>query len=690
MRSTIGQQFDRWMQEHFVGRSFETGMFRRCLESLDVMSARILNVYGTAGMGKTYLLDRFEAIARETGAAVARVSIPETGDDPAMLERTVNKKLGLAGRVDPSSPETGGSIERIHELGQSTKVVLLLDGYEEAARLDYWLRSSYLPQLPRCVLIVISGRYPLEGPWTYLPFWKKLIIRLPLAELSYEEIRSYLLHWGIREETAIDAIWLRTLGHPLAMSLLTPSPDDALVRPITAVMPPDAGRSLEMLLDFWLEEAPDDELREWLFAASVARTFHQELLEELAGKPLAPGMFDKLVRLSFVQRSPGGWQLHELVWEHMRSTFKRRMPDAFERFRRIAVAHAARKLDAGPAGDEGRSRQLADLLHFAGNPVMRAHYRHSRTSPHYREPVTDGNAEELREYVRLRKGNPRAWKVRCSDPESGSMYRFAFTAGESLLRLSLLDVDRLMELPREGGGVQLLRSPSGRVIGVFAAIPVEPGTMDFLRAAPVSRALFKTLTPERKAVLEEAARQRRAWYVYSVDVENLENEQLRSDIVRHLFDLLLGGNLIVMSPPPLDYYEEAARSIGFETVPGAEHLDYGGAKPAPTYWLDTRDGKFAEFLRGAMEGMSPTPAGEETEAGESVGAGEGSPAIAVGEFTERENEVAALIAQGQTNAEIAAALFVSEAAVKKHVNSMLSKLGLKNRTQLAKRVLEGG
>jgi DNA-binding NarL/FixJ family response regulator len=50
-------------------------------------------------------------------------------------------------------------------------------------------------------------------------------------------------------------------------------------------------------------------------------------------------------------------------------------------------------------------------------------------------------------------------------------------------------------------------------------------------------------------------------------------------------------------------------------------------------------------------------------------------------FSEREREVAALIVQGQSNKEIAAALRISEPTVKKHVGHILHKLGLSDRLQ---------
>ena len=52
-------------------------------------------------------------------------------------------------------------------------------------------------------------------------------------------------------------------------------------------------------------------------------------------------------------------------------------------------------------------------------------------------------------------------------------------------------------------------------------------------------------------------------------------------------------------------------------------------------------------------------------------------------LTDREREVAAAIGSGGSNAEVAAALFMSEATVKAHVSRLLVKLGVTNRVQVA-------
>ncbi|WP_433519983.1 response regulator [Nonomuraea sp. CA-143628] len=60
------------------------------------------------------------------------------------------------------------------------------------------------------------------------------------------------------------------------------------------------------------------------------------------------------------------------------------------------------------------------------------------------------------------------------------------------------------------------------------------------------------------------------------------------------------------------------------------------------------------------------------------------------QLSEREHEVAVLVGDGATNREIARRLFITEGTVKNHISSILRKLRLRDRTQLAIHIAKSG
>ena len=60
------------------------------------------------------------------------------------------------------------------------------------------------------------------------------------------------------------------------------------------------------------------------------------------------------------------------------------------------------------------------------------------------------------------------------------------------------------------------------------------------------------------------------------------------------------------------------------------------------------------------------------------------------ELTARELEVLKLIVAGKSNKEIGSALSISEATVKTHINNLLNKMGVSDRTQAATTALQRG
>lgn len=80
--------------------------------------------------------------------------------------------------------------------------------------------------------------------------------------------------------------------------------------------------------------------------------------------------------------------------------------------------------------------------------------------------------------------------------------------------------------------------------------------------------------------------------------------------------------------------------------------------------------------RRLLEALDRTPAGSEPVPGLDAAASDG--------LTPRETDVLRLVADGRSNDEIAAELYVSRATVKTHLNHLLAKTGSRDRAQLVR------
>lgn len=113
------------------------------------------------------------------------------------------------------------------------------------------------------------------------------------------------------------------------------------------------------------------------------------------------------------------------------------------------------------------------------------------------------------------------------------------------------------------------------------------------------------------------------------------------------------------------------------------------ARSAATSTSGTGMGAGSTAGAGATSAGSPSAAGAGTTSAGSPSA-EPSPSPAPAGITEREWDVARLVAQGLANPEIGATLFMSVATVKTHLGRLYQKLQVTNRVQLAIAVLELG
>jgi DNA-binding NarL/FixJ family response regulator len=98
---------------------------------------------------------------------------------------------------------------------------------------------------------------------------------------------------------------------------------------------------------------------------------------------------------------------------------------------------------------------------------------------------------------------------------------------------------------------------------------------------------------------------------------------------------------------------------------------------------DTPSAELADAIRTIYRGYTQFGPGLMEKAFSSGAAATEEPPEAFTQLTPREQEVLQLIATGCSNREIAQQLYISERTVKNHVNSLLRRLNLRDRTQVA-------
>ena len=128
--------------------------------------------------------------------------------------------------------------------------------------------------------------------------------------------------------------------------------------------------------------------------------------------------------------------------------------------------------------------------------------------------------------------------------------------------------------------------------------------------------------------------------------------------------------------------QPAARIIVLTTFDGDEDIYRALQAGAKGYLLKGMDAaELTEAIRAVYAGKSKIPA----IVAEKLAGRMGGPAL-----TGRELEVLKRIVAGRSNKEIGSDLHISEATVKTHINSILSKLGVSDRTQAATSALQRG
>jgi two-component system NarL family response regulator len=149
-----------------------------------------------------------------------------------------------------------------------------------------------------------------------------------------------------------------------------------------------------------------------------------------------------------------------------------------------------------------------------------------------------------------------------------------------------------------------------------------------------------------------------------------------------LMDLRLPNISGVDAIAAIREFRPNARIIVLTTYDGDEDIHRALQAGAQGYLLkDMFREELLEAIRSVHAGFRRIPAAVASKLADRIG---------IVDLTAREMEVLQLIAAGKSNREIGLALAITEGTVKGHVNNILSKLGVSDRTQAVTTALQRG
>ena len=367
----IANKIDFIEQRYLVGRDKEIQLFREMITS-DRKEGTILNLYGTGGVGKSYLLHEFRRLSEQAQVKFLLLDSRVFPRNPAEFCLHLLRML----RYPVRRVEKGLDLSRLTEICLSEvqhkayprRMVLAVDTFEDIGEMEQWLRDEFLANLNPEILVIISGRIPLQGIWLSSPAWRQFLYRMPLADLGYCSVKQYLELSGIEQAEMIGRIWNQTKGHPLTLALLVTTMR-AQTLPHTAFA--NDKDLFAYVVENWLTEVHSPDMRALVETVAVLRHFNQEILSFVLEKEITTQSFQRLVGLSFIQRVDQGWLLHDLLRDAISCELRLRMPDHYNRLWKRCVLYYYGKIKQS-AQHKSVSFENAEWFYYIGDQLIQS------------------------------------------------------------------------------------------------------------------------------------------------------------------------------------------------------------------------------------------------------------------------------------------------------------------------------
>ncbi|BCX05258.1 MAG: hypothetical protein KatS3mg053_3196 [Candidatus Roseilinea sp.] len=365
--SSLGSQLQAARLKQFVGRDAEIVLFRAALDA-EAWPFYVLHVFGPGGVGKTFLLKQFAALASRAGVIALYIDGRNIEPTSIGLTRAV-RSAALAGEpsLDLSAIEAlEAGWSNLRTYGQ--RFAILVDTYETLMPLDGWLHDELLLSMPENTLLVLAGRRTPSLLWRTDPLWNTLVRALPLRNFEPEESRAYLARRNVPAQQHMNVLAF-THGHPLALSLVAET--FAQRRNISAAFQPEETPDVvRALLERFVQKTPSPAHRAALEACALVRALTEDLLCRMLNVPEAHELFEWLRDLSFIDAGRFGLFPHDLAREAIAADVRWRNPEWYTTLHKRARTYYNQRLQEAQGSEQQRVLFDFTFLH-RDNPIVR-------------------------------------------------------------------------------------------------------------------------------------------------------------------------------------------------------------------------------------------------------------------------------------------------------------------------------
>ncbi|MEU1621519.1 ATP-binding protein [Streptomyces sp. NPDC005722] len=375
---TVRDRLDTARRRSFVGRADERHLFAAALAG-ETGAFSVFYVHGPGGIGKSTLLNRFAADARDAGRPVVEVDGRLVEASPRAFENAVG---------DPAEG-----------------MVLVIDTFERCQGLETWLSRQFLPRLPYDAIVVLASRIPPTPGWRADPAWSETLRVIRLRNLDPDDAAVLMEKRGVAEHLRARVLGF-TGGHPLALTLAAEVARDEPGTLHSRYPSPSWEPGQEVvasLLGHLVGEVPSDHHRRALAVCAHAEATTEELVRAVVPADQAGALFTWLRGLAFTESGAHGVYPHDVVRNALEADLRWRDPEGYASIHRSVRRHLLDRVRA--AADADALRTVRELLFtFRRSPVMAAFLHWGGAEDVFGDRYQEADRQEVLDLARRAEG----------------------------------------------------------------------------------------------------------------------------------------------------------------------------------------------------------------------------------------------------------------------------------------------